>query len=230
MPSRVALNRVAITIFAVVMMLVWRGVQNPHNMQRAQLQLRTNISAAGIRVDEQWNHSSAIPGSGRVLVLYHITAVGAWEDIVRDQVTKLIFSGLYTQVDYVHCTVEGVAHSATSEAELYLSGFGKNFRVVRLPAPPTLLLSIASVHSLTATDRVLLMSTHGDAASNASEAGDAAYLRRTLVEYKLIKEYRQCLHLLRQTDSVGAPSCPHVYGNGFCIIVTEGTIDLFRYP
>lgn len=114
--------------------------------------------------------------SGRTLVLYQITAVGTWPDIVRDQITKMVFSGLYAQVTDVHCTVFGSSPNATSDVSEVVNTYGSKFRVVGLPGAPNVLGSIASIGGLTATDRVLFLSTYGAEELEPSAAAHDAFL------------------------------------------------------
>lgn len=146
------------------------------------------------------------PADGRIVVLYHIRAEGNWENIVRDQVTKLVFSGLYARLSLVHCLVLSPLPGAALEVENYLSGYGNKFTVLELPEPPTILQSIASIRNVTLSDRILFLSNFGTAKEEGTAAATAAFLWRTKMEYELIKDYRKCLQLLLQTDIVGAPS------------------------
>lgn len=193
MRPRTTFSGVAITsvvvLLCVVPLSVLRGLSWPRGVHQAWL----TANAARLRGDEPLApvngttaHSAAAADSARTLVLYHITVSGRWQETVRDQVTKLIFSGLYERLSLVHCTVAGAAHNATAEARLYLSSYGSKFTAVGLSGRPTISRSIASMHDLTATDRVLVMSTWGAASAAASEAAADAYLWRTLMEYKLI--------------------------------------------
>lgn len=207
-----SLNRIAVVVVAVLLsgvpIFVLRGLSWPCGVQHAQITndesvLRNYEPRA--RNDSTASSAAASDSSRRILVLYQITATGMWQDIVRDQVTKLIFSGLYERLSFVHCAVAGAAPNATEEARLVVTGYGSKFTVVGLRAPPTISLSIASMHNLTDTDRVLVMSTYGAAEVANSDAAHAAYLWRTLMEYKLIKDYHHCLQLLHQADIVCEP-------------------------
>ena len=58
----------------------------------------------------------------RVVVFYHVYAASTWEDVVADQVTKLIFSGLYHEASAIlvgigapEQQVRGVVHSCLGQ-------------------------------------------------------------------------------------------------------------------
>ena len=212
MRPRASRNGFAITAVVVLLCVVHnsllRRLSWPRGVQPAWL----TANSARLRDDDpcsSWSgstaHSAATPGCARILVLYQITASGQWQDIVRDQVTKLIFSGLYEHISFVHCTV---AHNKTAEVQLYLSGYGNKFTVMELSETPTISRSIASMHNLTAADRVLVLSTWGEHSPAANESAFSAYLWRTLIEYELVKDFKRCLQLLHETDVVGKPTCP----------------------
>ena len=46
-------------------------------------------------------------GEGRVIVFYHVHTVNNWRDIVLDQCTKLIYSGLYETATAIFAGVSG---------------------------------------------------------------------------------------------------------------------------
>lgn len=182
------------TVLIVFPIVLLSGLTEPFQQSKTWVRITNKHFGAASLADSD---------SGRTLVLYQITSEGEWQNIVRDQVTKLIFSGLYAELSLVHCTVFGASPNASSDAQTYLSGYGSKFRVVGMPGPPTVSQSIASLSTdLTASDRVLFLSTYG-AGPEDSETGKAAFHWRTLMEYKLIKGYRECLQMLRQRDIVG---------------------------
>ena len=149
---------------------------------------------------------SSTPGDGRIVVLYQISTDGNWQNIVNDQLTKLVYSGLYAEVSLFYCTAYGSSPVSASLAEEYLQGYGNKFTVVGSREPPTASQSLASIRNLTASDRILYLSTHGTTVSEGTPAAEIAFHWRTEMEYQLIKDYRRCLLLLRQTDVISAPS------------------------
>lgn len=146
------------------------------------------------------------PADGRIVVLYHIRPEGNWENIVKDQVTKLVFSGLYAQLSLVHCLVLSPLPGTALTVEKYLHGYGSKFTVLELPESPTISQSIASIGNVTLGDRILFLSNYGTAEVEGTSAATAAFLWRTKMEHELIKDYHKCLQLLLHTDIVGAPS------------------------
>lgn len=42
-----------------------------------------------------------------IQIFYHIACLGTWEEIVKSQLSRIIFSGLYDKVDVVNCYVLG---------------------------------------------------------------------------------------------------------------------------
>lgn len=61
-------------------------------------------------------NSSHDPGvmHRRVVVFWHVYVTGTWEAAVRDQATKLIFSGLYRQAAAINVGVGARNQSVTS--------------------------------------------------------------------------------------------------------------------
>ncbi len=46
-------------------------------------------------------------GEGRIMVFYHVHAMNNWRDILLDQCTKMIYSGLYEAATAVYSGVSG---------------------------------------------------------------------------------------------------------------------------
>ena len=141
----------------------------------------------------------------RLLVVYDITIEGDWQFIVRDQITKLIFSGLFQKLSFIHCRVVGASPNAAAEAAEYLSQFGSKFSITGMSAASTTSQSIAHHKDITADDWVLYLSTYGTADTGDAEA---AFLWRSFMEYKVVKEHEACLQHLGQADIVGVHVCP----------------------
>ena len=158
------------------------------------------------------------PVAARILVLYQINVEDNWQNIVEDQIMKLMFSGLYQQLDRIFCSVSTLSSSPIldefAQVSQLLSGFGSKFSVFDLPGGFNITRSIATVSNLTATDHVLFISTQsslgGYAAENkTSEELTHQLMWRNFMEYEMIKCHRQRRTELRHRNIVGKYSSLH---------------------
>lgn len=152
----------------------------------------------------------------RIVVFYHVCATGPdWEAIVRGQVTRLIFSGLYRAARAVHCFVSGPhAHAAAA----VLSDHGSKV-VVETVAPEDVSFERLTLtrmpHLVQPADRVLYMHSKG-----VTKPGSAGVRDWSLfMEYHLVHGWRACMDVLDsgRSDAVGClygtSPRPHFSGN-----------------
>lgn len=149
-----------------------------------------------------------------IRVFYHVCALNHWESILRDQASKLLFSGLYDETTAIHCFCVG---PEAKRAATLLLDFGAKFRI-EVCAPEDRSaerLTLRHMRGLIAPDdKVLYMHTKGVTKIPPSLE---IYWWAFYMEYYLIKKFRQCLDLLEQSDVVGLDyypaSAPHFSGN-----------------
>ena len=147
-------------------------------------------------------------------VFYHICAMNHWESVLRDQVSKLVFSGLYDVVETIHCFCTG---PEARRAALVVKTFGKKFCVEVCDAEDTSgeRITLMNIHRFVSPqDKVLYFHTKGVTKLPPSEN---VFYWNFYMEYHLIKNFARCLQVLEEADVVGldfyARSLPHFSGN-----------------
>ncbi len=148
-----------------------------------------------------------------IKVFYHVCATGdGWEAIVRDQLNKLLFSGLYHQADVFACVSGEHAHDAAA----VLARFGGRVSVLDVqPADASFeRLTLLRMHDIVQPeDAVLYM--HSKGVTKPRDAGVRDW--RALMEYFLIGHCQSCLDALARADVVGVnfrhSPAPHFSGN-----------------
>ena len=63
----------------------------------------------------------------KIYVYYHITLINNWEDIVKEQCTRIIFSGLYEKLEQIKCYAIDPKCCETERCRSLLKTFGKKF-------------------------------------------------------------------------------------------------------
>lgn len=149
-----------------------------------------------------------------VRVVYHVCALNHWESIVRDQASKLLFSGLYDAAIAIHCVCVG---PEAKRAAALLPEFGAKFRIEACSPEDRSAERLTLRHLsrlVTPADKVLYMHTKGVTKLPPSLE---VYWWAFYMEYYLIRKFKQCLDLLDQNDVVGLDyyslSAPHFSGN-----------------
>jgi hypothetical protein len=137
-----------------------------------------------------------------------------WESVLRDQLGKLLFSGVYDVAQTVHCFCAG---PEARRAALVVSQFGVKFRVEACAPEDTRgeRLTLMSIHKyISPQDKVLYLHTKGVTKLPPSEN---VFFWNFYMEYHLLKNYMQCLEALDHADVVGLDfypqSLPHFSGN-----------------
>lgn len=149
-----------------------------------------------------------------IRIFYHVCALNHWEMLLKEQVAKLIFSGLVDAADAVHCVCVG---PEARKASLLLRVYGPKFTIeVSDPEDKTAeRLTLRTLHAIVQEeDKVLYLHTKGTTKIPPSEN---VYWWNFYMEYFLIKGYRTCLDALETCDVVGVDyypeSLPHFSGN-----------------
>lgn len=142
---------------------------------------------------------------GRILVFYHIYCNTNTEDIVKDQIINIIFSGLYKRVDTIHCFLVGEPGPIKKMEEL-LSSSGKKFKVTaRGPHDKTyerftlLKMRDPNAHLIQPQDKLLYIHSKGV----SREKDDNVFWWKNYMEYFLFTKADECLTLLDTYDTVG---------------------------
>ena len=140
-----------------------------------------------------------------IYIFYHIYCNEETHAIVRDQLTKIIFSGLYAKVTKIYCCLTGDNAYILTDISRLLERHGTKFSIVAYGHGDTTheRFTLSRIKSLvTDADKILYIhnkgTTHKDPCAIASIAS-----WRTMMEYFLIHRYEQCLRDLDILDAVG---------------------------
>ena len=153
-----------------------------------------------------------------VYVFYHIYCNEHTLPILKDQVTKIIFSGLYERVTDIKCFLAGKEESMGPIKD-FLKDSGTKFKVeaegVNDNTFERFTLNKISKY-ITDTDKFLYIHTKGVSAKHAGN--DNVYWWRSWMEYNLIARYIECLNALDKVNIVGVGYTtkmigPHFSGN-----------------
>lgn len=162
------------------------------------------------------NPASVEGNKHTVYIFYHIFCNEHTLPIVKDQVTKIIFSGLYEVVKEIKCFIAG-AKDKMDPIKTFLSDSGVKFVVAAEGVDDTTherftLTKIPSI--IKDDDRFLYIHTKGIKHGGS----DNIYWWRSWMEYNLIYRYKECLEQLDKVKIVGVGYTtktigPHFSGN-----------------
>ncbi|BDA45504.1 hypothetical protein COCOBI_07-2910 [Coccomyxa sp. Obi] len=144
--------------------------------------------------------------SGAVRIFYHVTAMGSYRDIIRQQMSSVIMSGLYRRASAIHAFVMAETKEELAAASELLSEFGKKVQITEQSLNITRMerLTLEKIHTLVQKqDRVLYMHSKGVTYDASSEIGMNAYWWSLFMQYHLIQGHARCITLLESYDVVG---------------------------
>lgn len=154
-----------------------------------------------------------------IKIFYHIYCIETTEDITRDQIIKIIFSGLYDKVDYILCFLVGESVYIESIKSL-LKTYGKKIVIVDTDAESNTyerftLLQIKKYINI--NDKILYIHSKGVTRSNNKIEKHNVLDWRNCMEYYLIHKHEECIKSLNEFDVVGINYLinpkPHYSGN-----------------
>lgn len=152
---------------------------------------------------------------GNSYIFYHIYCNDHTLPIVKDQITKIVFSGLYSHVNSIYCFLSGNIENINI-VQSYINNQGAKFIIVDVGENDTsyerfTLLKIK--YFIKEDDIFLYFHTKGVTKPNS----DAVYTWRNIMEYFLIGKYNECISKLHEYDTVGIMwnnmPWPHFSGN-----------------
>ena len=142
-----------------------------------------------------------------IFVYYHITLLNNWEDIVREQINKIIFSGLYDILEKVKCyAIDPDGNKETCRA--YLESMGNKFSLEDVSNDGDEWFTLKHLQYVSDDDKVLYLHTKGVTRYNTSTYNlnennftvPKMYNNiadwRNLMEFFLIKKFKTCLFIL----------------------------------
>lgn len=151
-------------------------------------------------------------------IFYHIYCNKYTMPILKDQITKIIFSGLYEHVHSIKCFLAGEKEHI-DKADAFLKESGKKF-VIEERGPDDKSFERFTLNKIpkyiTDADHFLYLHTKGVSEKHASN--ENVYWWRTWMEFNLIQRYEYCLEMLKSHDIVGVGYTtkmigPHFSGN-----------------
>lgn len=152
---------------------------------------------------------------GKIYVFYHIFCSPHTLARVKDQCTKLLFSGLYSRVDAIYCCFAG-DETYFSQIESFLKSYGKKFQIHVKKANDTSferLTLYAMREILKPEDKCLYFHTKGVTKPHLEQI----YYWNTYMEYFLMRHHERCIQDLDTYDVVGVKWStqvgPHFSGN-----------------
>lgn len=155
----------------------------------------------------------------RVFVFYHIYCNQNTLEVVKDQTTTIINSGLYNRANNIYCFLAG-DEVHVMEIKKYIESLPDKFVVKAVGVGDNsyerfTLNKIAD--TIQETDKFLYIHTKGVATSDESKKNNIL-LWRKYMEYQLIDRYDECIAALDKYDVVGVAYAtrligPHFSGN-----------------
>lgn len=154
-----------------------------------------------------------------VKIFYHIYCNQYTPQIVKDQITKIIFSGLYEKASTIYCFVTGEPQYI-DEVCNYIQNSGSKFQIPkRIPNDTTYerytLLEIPNY--INPEDKFLYIHSKGVTKANDNEIYPKIYDWRNFMEYFLIAKHEDCIDALDNYDVAGVNlylvNIPHFSGN-----------------
>lgn len=158
--------------------------------------------------------------SGKVYIFYHIYCTTTTPAIVVDQLTKIMFSDLYSTITNVYCFLTGDENEIKAVRKI-ISRFGKKFKVAAEGPGDTsyerfTLLKIREY--IKPEDKFIYIHSKGVSREPDGDFIEAIYWWRTYMEYNLLVKGKECLKLLDTYDILGVAFStffigPHFSGN-----------------
>ena len=160
-------------------------------------------------------------GGSHTYVFYHIYCDSTTLEIVRDQVMKMIYSGLYAEVKQIYCFLAG-GKTAIDQISSYIETLPVKFKIQKKGVDDKSYerLTLNSIKDLvTDADKFLYLHTKGVTRTHEKgRAAECVTLWRNYMEYYLIALHKKCLAKLADHDVVGSLFMdykigPHFSGN-----------------
>lgn len=141
-----------------------------------------------------------------VKVFYHITAKGTYEDIIKQQMSTLLMSGLYTAAEGIYAFVLSDSSDDIASASELLSEFGHKLQIVSTSTDVTLMerFTLENMRDfIRPSDKVFYMHSKGITYDTKSEIGANVYWWTLFMQYHLVQGHERCTDLLDVCDVVG---------------------------
>jgi len=148
-----------------------------------------------------------------IYVFYHIYCNQFTLDVIKDQITKIIFSGLYNKCTKIYCFLTGNEKYIT-ECSNYIKQCGSKFSIEDIGIDDKTyerftLLKIKKY--IKSNDKFLYLHSKGVTKQNNQYVTDW----RNVMEYFLIFKHQECLKELDTHDTVGINYINNHYSGNF---------------
>lgn len=158
-----------------------------------------------------------------IKVFYHIYCVpGVTDAIVHDQLTKLVFSGVYRTADHIYVGLVGPDDATLDVLEDRLKMFGHKIQVIARGVGDQTYERFTFRAMLTQglvkpDDKILYMHSKGVTRTAHEHEKHVVWMWRTFMEYEMFTRHLECIRLLDAWDTVGvnyrSEPAPHYSGN-----------------
>jgi hypothetical protein len=158
-------------------------------------------------------------GNGNIYVFYHVYCNENTLAIVKEQLNRILYSGLYDTVTAVYCYLVG-EEARITQVKSYIEALPDKFIIKDVGVDDKTyerftLTKIAGI--VGDNDKFLYMHSKGVTQKDPAKLENIR-LWRDYMEYQLIKRYRECIDNLNTNDIVGVAYMdmwigPHFSGN-----------------
>ena len=135
-------------------------------------------------------------------IFYHIYCCHVTYSIVSDQITKILFSGLYDEIDCIYCFLAG-EENYINHITNYIKNSGKKFKIAEIGINDRSCERF-TIHKIknyiSPDDKFLYIHSKGITYNNNNIN---VYEWRTYMEYYLMNKHKECIELLDTYDTVG---------------------------
>jgi len=143
-----------------------------------------------------------------IYIFYHVYCNKNTLDVVKDQTTKIIFSGLYDTVTHVYCFLTGEKNYIDIIAE-YISILPSKFKVEAFGINDTTYERFTLtkiINYITDNDKFLYIHSKGVSGKHDNDLNkkNNIALWSNFMEYFLIKKHKDCIEALNTYDIVGS--------------------------
>lgn len=160
--------------------------------------------------------------TGNIYIFYHIYCNPTTIAIVQDQVTKILYSGLYEEVKTIYCFLSGT-ESNINHIKAFIETLPSKFTIKEIGKDDTSYerFTLDKIAQLVGDeDKFLYIHSKGVSrtGTDINMWNNNIYLWRSYIEYFLIKRYKDCLEKLKDHDIVSVlyrtrQIGPHYSGN-----------------
>lgn len=158
------------------------------------------------------NKNEEFSPDSKIYIFYHIYCNQYTLEVIKDQINKIIFSGLYNSCNNIYCFLTG-DEKYIKICNDYIKNCGNKFSIEDIGINDKsyerfTLLKIKKY--INKNDKLLYFHSKGITKENNQYVTDW----RNVMEYFLIYKYKECLKELDNYDTVGINYIPHIHYSG----------------